>query len=255
MPDKKAELVASLAKHAEDLIRESGGSIFHDGIMNKFNLRYAENPSPSGLIFAALMRHMGYGPEHEPSPEDDKISQFYVDLNEGFYHWSAFPAVDGKSHCKTACWDQIRMQRISTAGFLFIDIPFAMLWAQKELTGEFGIANDKPDTNLGELVVLEIYQKLNATFLAEYDAAVAEHKTRLASSEEKIWVTRVPEESDGVAKLLFEPKKKDQREELDIDALNTLDLDGAAERVEEMRQGGGEVLEPSNKCDSGACEI
>lgn len=45
------------------------------------------------------------------------------------------------------------------------------------------------------------------------------------------------------------------KDDFDIDALANVDFDGVEKRVEEMQGGGGEVLEPSNKCESGACEI
>lgn len=37
--------------------------------------------------------------------------------------------------------------------------------------------------------------------------------------------------------------------------LGHLDLDAAAENVERMRDGGGEVLEATNSCDGGGCII
>lgn len=46
-----------------------------------------------------------------------------------------------------------------------------------------------------------------------------------------------------------------KQDDFDIDAIAKLNFDGVDKRVEEMQEGGGEVLEPSNKCESGACEI
>ena len=44
-------------------------------------------------------------------------------------------------------------------------------------------------------------------------------------------------------------------DEFDLGALDGLDFDAIGERVTEMQKGGGEVLEPSNVCESGGCMI
>lgn len=259
MSDKKAELIASLAKHCEDLVREAKDSIFHDGIMHKTNLNYAINPTISGLLFAALMRHIGYGPEREMTPEDDEITQFYIDMNVWFVEWSAYPSINTEMYGTTAVWDAVRLQRINKSGFLFIDIPFAILWIQKELTGELTIVDDKPSVKLGEEIALAVYQKLNEIFLPEYEVAVAAKEARLATPAKNVAQEPETEQPDRVAQLLVEPKKEvvaeAPKDEFDISALGNLDLDGAASRVEEMRQGGGEVVEASNECEGGACKI
>lgn len=40
----------------------------------------------------------------------------------------------------------------------------------------------------------------------------------------------------------------------DLD-LSHLDLESAEAKVETMRDGGGEVVEPSDECEGGACKI
>lgn len=43
---------------------------------------------------------------------------------------------------------------------------------------------------------------------------------------------------------------------IDLDSfLDTVDLDAAVAAAEEKAKGGGEVLQPSNTCESGACAI
>ncbi|WOL24513.1 hypothetical protein fHeYen902_167 [Yersinia phage fHe-Yen9-02] len=43
--------------------------------------------------------------------------------------------------------------------------------------------------------------------------------------------------------------------EVDEFNLDDLDIDAAEQKAEQMGAGGGEVLEPSNVCESGACSI
>lgn len=45
-----------------------------------------------------------------------------------------------------------------------------------------------------------------------------------------------------------------ENESMDLNALDTLDLEGAEERVKELQEGGGEVVEASNDCVDG-CKI
>lgn len=62
----------------------------------------------------------------------------------------------------------------------------------------------------------------------------------------------VQQEGKDLTAYLVEPKKE---EELDIGALGSIDFDAVGERVDQMQAGGGEVLEPSDDCEGGACKI
>lgn len=44
-------------------------------------------------------------------------------------------------------------------------------------------------------------------------------------------------------------------DDMDLGALNGIDFDAVSDRVAVMQEGGGEVVEPSNTCESGACMI
>lgn len=41
----------------------------------------------------------------------------------------------------------------------------------------------------------------------------------------------------------------------DVDQLNNLNLEAVEEKVESLRDGGGEVVEASDECEGGACKI
>jgi hypothetical protein len=56
-----------------------------------------------------------------------------------------------------------------------------------------------------------------------------------------------------LSSYLQEPAKP--ADDLDFGALGNIDFDAVDKRVEEMQNGGGEVVEASNECDGGGCKI
>lgn len=70
-----------------------------------------------------------------------------------------------------------------------------------------------------------------------------------------VTTVEVPDVVEGrdLSTYLVEPKK--ETEELDLGALGSIDFDAVGQRVEQMQAGGGEVLEPSDDCEGGACKI
>lgn len=259
MKDNKELLIESMVKHCENLVRESGNSIFHEGVMHKESLHYAKNPSIAGLLMAALMRHLGYGPDREITPEDDQITDFYCKLNTLWEDWSVYPALNGEVYGSMAIWDTARLMRLNKAGFRYIDVKLTLLWIQQELTGKLTFVDDNVELGVATEVGKEIISRLNDIFLPEHAAAKAAKEARLAAPAKNVAQEPETEQPDRVAQLLVEPKKEvveeAPKDEFDISALGNLDLDSAASRVEEMRQGGGEVVEASDECEGGACKI
>lgn len=62
------------------------------------------------------------------------------------------------------------------------------------------------------------------------------------------------EENKGKHYSLAEATK-DNSDGLDLDALDNFDFDNVLSAVEEKRDGGAEIFEASNVCESGACAI
>ncbi|UVD42021.1 hypothetical protein KPN8_230 [Klebsiella phage KPN8] len=55
----------------------------------------------------------------------------------------------------------------------------------------------------------------------------------------------------------YQPLIKDFKmsDMFDVDQLNNLNLEAVEEKVESLRDGGGEVVEASDECEGGACKI
>lgn len=49
--------------------------------------------------------------------------------------------------------------------------------------------------------------------------------------------------------------KEPAKDEFSLDAMDGIDFDAVADRVDEMQAGGGEAFEPSNACEGGGCII
>lgn len=231
MSDKKSQLLVGITRHCVQLLRNDGQSIFHDAIIHKESLNQAISPTVPSLFLSALdllLKEIG----NELLPA--KVEAFYRTKQPE--NWYTFPAVFGGpidrgyyEAPRSIDHQTVRFQKNEIGpNFSFADIPLVKVLIECELAGRILIKDGVPATPNADQLLSDVVVCLNEAFADDYNAAM-EAKEKTTSLHLK--------------------------KELDLSQLATLDIDGALSRVEEKRSGGGEVVDPSDDCESGACKI
>ena len=272
---------------AEKLIRDSDNSIFHDGqIIHSENHQAAVSPSFSQLMQSIIVRLDNCEEFGEYEKGKDPITSFYLML-PGILgqDFSVYPAFH-KEHSwsgRVYCWENAMIQRLTESGMSYLETPITVLWLQYALTGEIKCENDEkgilaPVLVDGVAAYSEISIELSKRFDADYQkgldakAAKEEAKRNEALAEtvgDFTGDTLTKEESlepKGVAHLLMETPAETVSDAgsaaagddpFDLSALDALNIDEAADRVDAKRSGGGEAIvvgEGDNDCGDG-CKI